>query len=629
MKKGTLLREKLSYKVDSVMSKGTFALIVLLAGITVVVAVIAGVATLIAAPHSSNSSVMQSAWRSFVLTLDAGNLAGVQGNTGTIAIAAIVTLCGIFITSTLIGIINSGLSIRLDNLRKGTSKVIESNHTIVFGFNENLYTILSELCIANENQNKSCVVIMGNEEKQIMEGKINDRICNPKRTKIICRNGNTSSTIDLLKCSIETCKAIIINENNDFLTIKAILAITNILNSENCNECKASITAVIRDDKNIQMARMSGQGRVEILYFESVISRLMAHVCYQPGLSEVYTDLFNFAGDEIYIEKFPELVGKKFGDILNMFEYSTVLGIKKGSKVPLNPSMETIIEANDEIIVIASDDCVTATSENQHKIEFEVCLDTTKEIEREKEHLLILGKNGFLAKILFELNVFIAPGSNIKIASDDKNIDEEMSYLRTSINNIQIVSEKCNICDRTVLEKLVNEGFQHILILSDRDCDPEMSDAKTLLLLLNLRDISKNMKTSFSITSEMLDVRHQELARTMDVNDFVVSSNITSLMVSQISENRYLAPVFEDLLDSAGSEIYLKKVSNYIKIDEPVDFYTITYAVSKRGEIPIGFKKTIKGKDLQNKLQICINPVKSKKYLYTEEDYLIVLAEDG
>ena len=102
----------------------------------------------------------------------------------------------------------------------------------------------------------------------------------------------------------------------------------------------------------------------------------------------------------------------------------------------------------------------------------------------------------------------------------------------------------------------------------------------------------------------MLEVRHQELAKTMDVNDFVVSSNITSLMVSQIAENRLLAPILEDLLDSAGSEIYLKKVSNYIKLDEPVDFYTITHAVSQRGEIPIGFKRTVRGKDLQNKLEI-------------------------
>lgn len=57
----------------------------------------------------------------------------------------------------------------------------------------------------------------------------------------------------------------------------------------------------------------------------------------------------------------------------------------------------------------------------------------------------------------------------------------------------------------------------------------------------------------------MRSVDNQELATVAKVNDFVVGSIITNLMIAQISENRKLARLFEDLLDADGSELYMKR----------------------------------------------------------------------
>ncbi len=43
------------------------------------------------------------------------------------------------------------------------------------------------------------------------------------------------------------------------------------------------------------------------------------------------------------------------------------------------------------------------------------------------------------------------------------------------------------------------------------------------------------------------------------MNDFIVGSTITNLIIAQISENRKLALLFEDLLDANGSELHMKK----------------------------------------------------------------------
>ena len=61
-----------------------------------------------------------------------------------------------------------------------------------------------------------------------------------------------------------------------------------------------------------------------------------------------------------------------------------------------------------------------------------------------------------------------------------------------------------------------------------------------------------------------------------------------------------------------------------IKTDVETDFYAITEIARKRNEIAVGYKKmTTDG------IQIITNPKKSERISFTEDDYLIVIAEDN
>ena len=58
--------------------------------------------------------------------------------------AAIVTaLGGIFIVATLIGTITSGLEGTIEEFRKGKSKVLEENHTLILGWSPKVFTTCS------------------------------------------------------------------------------------------------------------------------------------------------------------------------------------------------------------------------------------------------------------------------------------------------------------------------------------------------------------------------------------------------------------------------------------------------------------------------------------------------------
>jgi ion channel POLLUX/CASTOR len=78
-----------------------------------------------------------------------------------------------------------------------------------------------------------------------------------------------------------------------------------------------------------------------------------------------------------------------------------------------------------------------------------------------------------------------------------------------------------------------------------------------MVTLLHLRNIADRNGHPFSVVSEMLDIRNRNLAEIARADDFIVSNQLISLLLTQISENKQLRAVFSDLLAPEGSEIYL------------------------------------------------------------------------
>jgi len=616
-KKMSGFKEKVRYQFDNLMSKGTIVLVVMLFIITAIVVIVTGIlGSLINKDFTTGNTI----WQSLMHAIDAGTLSGDDtSNIWFVILMSVVTICGIFVTSILIGIISTGFEQKLNDLRKGTSKVIESGHTVIIGFNDSIYTILSELIEAGENQKRKCIIVLGEEEKDVMEEMIKGHIVNFKTTKVICKSGKLTENFLLDRASLETCKSIIINQEDDFSIIKIILATVNYLKSKQAFEKDLHITSMIYNKANLDAAKIAGEGKAEILFFKDALSRIIAHTCRQSGLSIVLTEFFDFGGDEFYFENFPELEGKTFGDILNLFESSTIVGLEQNGQVMLNPTKDTQLKSGDYVIHLASDDNTSKPQGQVPKIDLSVET-SIKGLGSESNQLLVLGYNHYLPDILAELDNYADKGTKITIAGIELPKILEMKHYK----NIQVIRKECDIYDRIKLETLIQDKTVDILLLSDLECTNDEADSKTLLLLIQLRDIGKKSKQEFNITSEMCSVSNQALAKVANVNDFVVGSTITNLIIAQVSENRKLALLFEDLLDADGSELYMKKACRYVKANVETDFYTITEIAKKRNEIVVGYKKvTASG------IQINTNPKKSDRISFCKEDYLIVIAEDN
>ena len=610
-------REKLRYAFDNFMGKGTIALIGMLFLITAIVVIITGALSSIGNSDSSTGNLI---WMSLMHALDAGTLAGDEtSNIGFILLMTIVTICGIFVTSILIGIISSAFEEKLNSLRKGFSRVIENNHTVIIGFNDSIYTILKELIEANSNHKNACILVIGQEEKEVMDEEIQNHIEDFKTTHIICRSGKATNAAILEMASVETARSIIVNQEDDFSAIKSILSVVAYMKSKQVFDNEAYITALIHNKENFEAAKIAGEGKAEVIFFKDMITRVIANTCRQPGLSTVLTEMFGFDGDEFYFEYFPELVGRQFGDVLNLFEKSIVVGICRGETPYLNPPMDTVLNEGDRIIHLAEDDGVSKPLAELPTLNAAPLMSTGASAKAEDFNLLILGYNDSLSMLLKELEDFLPESSQVTIACE--TLPEDTLAWRAHSYQVEVIEE--NIYDISRLKELVHAETKNVLLLSSDEDSAEEADEKILLLLLQLRAILSKNNWNINITSQMNSVENQKLMQVANVNDFVVGSSITSLIVSQIAENRHLLEFFTTLLTSDGSELYMKPAGDYVKLGEPVDFFELTEIVRQKDEIVMGYKKLVNGQ-----MQLTINPDKSEKMTFTSEDYLIVVAED-
>ena len=311
MKRPTF-KQRFGYWFDNMMAKGTPAMILMLflASAVVIFFISAIVAATGVAPNGEN--FFKLAWMGLLRTLDPGTMGGDSGSPLFLSMMFSVTLGGIFLVSALIGILNSGLDKQLERLRKGRSRVLENNHTLILGWSPQVFTILSELMIANENQKNARIVILANRDKVEMEEQIRERVKEIGSTRVIVRSGNPIDLNDLELGSPHTARSIIIlppeSDNPDAYVIKTVLALTN---NPNRREKPYHIVTEIHDEKNMDVIEMIGRkDKVLALLMNDLIARVVAQTSRQSGLSVVYTELMNFGGDEIYFKKEPTLSGK-------------------------------------------------------------------------------------------------------------------------------------------------------------------------------------------------------------------------------------------------------------------------------------------------------------------------------
>ena len=628
-------KERLRYKFDNFVSRGTFSMIAGLGVFSLCVVLMFAVILILSGLHPDHTqdgwNIWESIWVNLTHVLDPGTVGEHEENWPFRIFMMVVTILGLTMISTLIGLVSSGILSKVEQLRKGRSFVIEKDHVLILGWSSKIFTIISELVIANENQKRGVIVILADKDKVEMEDELRDKVGDTQNTDVICRTGNPIDVHDLHIANPFETKSIIIldkdNENSDSQIIKTIVAI--VTNPER-RERPYHITAEMEDKKNFEVAKMVGKDEVELILSDEIISRIMVQTSRQSGLSVVYMELMDFAGAEIYFMEEPSLVGKTFREILFSYEDSAIMGIQFADEhVEINPAMDTVFKEGDKVIGITEDDDTLVPNAPSSLDRNESQIVYTEPAPSHKEQILIIGWNNRTRYIIRELDYYVPPGSVVKVVSKFGDAEKTIKKLQKRVTNITLQFEVQDTTDRETLESMNLSENDYIILLCYQNYFPiQEADAQTLITLLHLRNFTERHGDKYKIVSEMLDIRNRQLADITSADDFIVSDKLVSLLMSQVSENKFLMRVFEDLFDADGSEIYIKPAKEYVKVGEPVNFYTVLESAARKNEVAIGYRLLSQAKDASKDYGVYVNPKKSDVFSFSESDLVIVLSED-
>lgn len=578
--------------------------------------------------HPHGFTLAEAVWVTLAHLFDGGTMGADPQDWPYRAVMLVVTITGLLLISALIGLLTTGLVRTFEDLRRGRSTVLETGHTLILGWSPAVFTIVSELAIANQGRKRPRIVILAEHDKVAMEHEIRQKVPHLGATRVICRTGSPIDPADIAIVTPDNARAIIVLSSDspdaDTQVIKTILALTH---NPDRKASKYHIVAELRDPKKREVAALVGKDELEVILSSEVVTRLTVQTCFQSGLSLVYHELFDFAGDEIYLRQEAALQGKTFRDALYAYPNGSVIGLKNAQgKIRLNPPLETKITEDDALFIITRDDKSFALAP-PHPVD-KTALRTDQAPRNEKPRkTLILGWNRRAPALLKELDYYVTEGSEVTVVAD---LDEprEISQVRPLLKHQRLWFWRGDTTDFSTLEALDLWNYQHIIVLGYTEIlGQQQADAHTLETLLYLRTLVERTGAKANIVSEMLHAQNRDLAKVTQVDDFIVSHTLISLMLAQVAENKHLNGVFADLLDTEGMEIYLRPAANYVELSRPVNFYTVVAAAAERGEICIGHRllDPCHGPSPRG---VQLNPPKTEHTAYGPTDRIIVIGED-
>ena len=616
------MMQRFRYRMDNAFSRGPMAIIVWLASMTVAIIVVAAIFLAIFRVKINAKGVgfIEAFWQSMLRVIDPGTMGGDNG-WGLRITALLVTISGIFLASALIGIIAAAIDTKVQDLRRGRSFVVEQGHSLLLGWSPRIFTIVSEICVANENQSNACIVVMADVEKTDMEELIRTRIDKTLGTRIVCRTGEPASLHDLRIVNAARARSIVVlgevEDKGDAEVVKAVLAA--LVTSDDPD---VPIVAEIGDGETAAALDEAGGGRVHCVHAADVIARITAQACRQSGLSAVCQELLDFDGDEIYFQVIPELEGRSFGEALLAFETSTVIGVRSADGVArVNPPMSTRFGPGDAVIAISEDDDTVVFS--GFRDESAPHVQVEPERDQRPQRILVVGWSPLGSVVLAELDEFVPAGSTVDVLVDEDLIEmDESDVPRLDRLSVSVVTARS---DMALLGKQVaDHEYDHVIVLGYRgELAAAESDARTLLTMLLLRRSATAAGRGLGrVVAEILDSRDVELAQATGADDFIVSDALSSYMMAQLAENPELDAVFTDLFDAEGSAIGLKPAEWYVRPDEPASFARITAAARARSEVALGYR--LRATE-EREAEVVVNPAKSDTITLRAGDRVVVI----
>ena len=472
------------------------------------------------------------------------------------------------ISGTIIAFLTAKVSGFIARLNTGRSHIIDEGHYVVLGWNSNLFKIFSEIAIANENQAKPTIVCMNGMSNSDIRSKIDVEYPDQKGLRILTRSGDISSVSELAIVNPANAKSVIILDDTvekAFNVETTILAVRKLLSNAN-----VPIVAQFDNDENIDLLSSLKGSPILPVNKDSIIATITSQAIRNAHVTEVVMDFMDFDGDEVYFFPSERLAGKSFKQALVELQNISLIGLRfADGQIVLNPDKNRIIEANDELIVVAQDDDFDfklGRSAAQDAAINEVTL-TEESIDfRESSSMLVLGWSSVGQDIIDNLLPFLKSNSKItvfyksswvKSAPDFSHAPASMTIELVAQDKVDMTAFKSHLKEHRVDTALVL-GYNDVLDANHADTHALMQN-----LHLNIAADDHELNAQLRVILQLNDGAKKSLISGMDRNEFIVSDELSSLLMTQLAENPGLNRVFKELFSRHGAKINVVPFTAY------------------------------------------------------------------
>ena len=610
------LRERLRYRFDNVLARGTGVALFWLGAVTVAAVLVSSLLlTLfgVTLSGSENGAWLEDFWQSLLRILDTGTMAGDVG-WGRRVLALVVTLFGVLIAGTLIGIIAAGVEDRIDSMRRGRSVVIESGHLVILGGTSRIPAIIEQLVLANAAHDSNTIVVLAEVDPTELRRSVVEAVPDRHRTHVVYRFGDPRVRADIALARVGEARGVIVlpdGDGGDVSVVHTMLA----LNAELGGLQSIPVVAEVADPTTGERLVQAFGPNMHPIATTQASARASAFALRQRGLSRVVNELTDFSGCDLHVTDRPDLLGVRFDEIVGWFTNARPLGIsRRDGRVELNPSPESAMAAGDRLIVLAYDLETLERAPAPMRLQSGGPAErhTTRVTEPVEEHILVVGWNPLGVHLLSGWATHTSASSSVEIAFDPRHI--EVGDVVVSDIDVDVRLSPTEEASSLSLDPRPTT----IVVLGYTSVDVDEADARTMLDVMQLRRRCAEAGDVPRLVVHLLGEEHADLANLTGPDDFLISAALGSQLIAQLIEQPERRDILLELYGGGDASIRMIPCD---RLDLVGTFTTADIVARSYGSgvLAIGWRR------LTDQGAVVLNPNATDQVTLSPDDQIIVV----
>lgn len=597
------LSHRISYHLEMLLTRGPLYQLMLVAVLILMLSLGGGIFVHVTNPDAY-SNTLEAIWWAFLRLTDPGYLGDDRGFFPRLT-STFLTLAGyVVFLGALVALMTNWLDRTLEHLASGRSQIFEQGHLLIIGWNERLHALVEEIVHTRVHysnlEDKSAIVILCEDYQPSMYRELIQKL-DPDvrgRCRLLIRSGNPLEVESLERVDFAYARSIILIAGEG--TSRSDRSLSDITLAKVLMSMKAHapepkivpnvVVEVANSGNKLLVESVGWPNHTEAVVADDIMGRLFCQAIRFPGISRVYhrllTDTF---GHTIVLRKASDLglVGKSLRKSIHTLRLGTPIGLLSAHSA--SPQVKLLdldskLAADDRVVVVCSSeprDAFTGRLESELQIPVEADQKTT-------HRLLAVGWSTDLSTLLMELSANKNEECIVTLLWEAPHPAEQerLELWETERDNLTLKFVQAPLLDQKDLVRANIDQFNKILLLADQTQTPLVADAENVLRYVLLDRHIQREKLAIDLVIELNDEDNRPLLAASQL-DVLMTSEILSHLLAQVSSHRSLMGIYEELFTKGGAELRLRPVSSISQ--EPVSFALCQHTCMKVDAVALGY----------------------------------------